>query len=156
MHISRVVEAVGCTPEELLVVFLRKVGEKVCDNVKSLVAFFKRCAFGSDVSVVEAIVVDGELVHELECSVCLSLCKLHGICFAVGLYVSSAAEHISTVGAHCMPVGHSELKLILHGLSEDYLIGIVVAEGHGIFGVSSFIFNVRYRGEKLFHGVLLI
>ena len=155
VHITLVAEAVCRTPEKLLSGLVHQLLEKIRDLVKSCIGFREGSCFGSDVSVVEAVVVDAELFHELECGVCLILCELHGIGCAVGLVSSAYAEHIRAFCAHGVPVSHTKAEMFAHGLACDHLVGVVKFKGKRVLRQRAFIFDFA-NVCKIFHFHILL
>ena len=104
-----------------------------------------------EIAVVVAVVVDGELVHDLESCIYLSDSSCLGISLSPGLVSSAHTEHIGAVAAHGVPPGQSKLQLLTHGLAAYYLIGIVVFERQRIRGLGSLVGDLGDIGKEFSH-----
>ena len=151
VHISGMIEALSCAPEKLLACFSLLLLEVINYLVELFIGLSKAAVLGRKVSVVEAVVINGELVHDLESCVCLCDSTLFGICLAPGLIGSAAAEHICSVAAHGVPPGKSKLELLSHRLAVYYLIGIIVLECKGICAVLALVRDLTDCREKFAH-----
>ena len=145
------VEQVCRAPQELDAVFLHLLLDERHDGIQVGLEFAQACTLGRNVLVVEAEVFDAQLVHELKACQNAVARDLHGITAAEGLVLGARAEHVGTLGAQCVPVGHGKFQVILHGASCDDLIGIVVAERQIVGSVRTFIFDFLNFGKE-FHG----
>ena len=103
MHISRVIEALSCTPKALKACFCLLSLDVIGNVIELCVSLLEVAVLGREVAVMETEVLDRELVHDLESSVnlCLSSCSRVGL--APALVGSSYAEHICAVSAHSVP-----------------------------------------------------
>ena len=139
LAVAWVGEETGGAPEELDAGLFLEFGEVVGDGVESGIAFGEGRHFGGDVAVVEAVEFDAEFAHEFEA----------GVGDAFGVFDRAAAvvpwadggacaEGIGEGVFHGVPVGHCEAQVFLHGLLADFFVGIVVAEGEGVFGFGAF------------------
>ena len=152
-HITTVAEAVRRTPEELLIVLLHQVFKNVGDLVKALVGLFESLGFLRDVAVVEAEIINSELIHQLERGDCLVLSLLYGICGIIFLVSRTGSEHVGTFGDHCMPVRHGKTQLLAHGFAADDLVGVIVVECKSVFAVLALIGDFGDTGIKFTHSL---
>ena len=132
---------------------LHQLFQQIGDLVETRVGFCECFAFGRDVTVMEAEVVDLQLVHQIKRTFRLCACDRHRIGFAVILGQRADTEHIRAFCAHGMPVGHCKLQMLAHRLACDHFVGIVVAECQRIVRGLAFIFDLREIGKISFHGL---
>ena len=134
-HKLLVAEVVGGVPQELLAVLFLQDGDVVHHLVEVFDALGDRRALGSDVDVMEAVVVDLQLVHELEGEIRLFAEHRHRIIFEPeGLVYGGGAEHIHAFGVDGVPIAQREFEVLAHGFAEDDLIRVVELVGEGVFG----------------------
>ena len=110
VHIALVAEDIGRTPQQFdtrLLLFLFQVGY---DFLQIGFVFLDGVGLGTEVHVVEAVVLDTHLLHEFKTGVHLVLGSLHGIGRVVPREsLRTAAELVATFGAQRVPPGHGEL-----------------------------------------------
>ena len=110
VHVALVAEDIGRPPQQFdarLLLFLFQVGY---DFLQIGFVFLDGVGLGTEVHVVEAIVLDAHLLHELKARVHLVLGSLHGISRVVPREsLRAAAELVATFGAQRVPPGHGEL-----------------------------------------------
>ncbi len=121
-------------------------------RVQAGVGFLQSVSLGGDVAVMEAEVVDVQLVHQFEGCISLVLCNFHGIGSIVVLSQSANTEHVGTFCAHGVPVGHGEAQMLAHGLSCNDLLGVIIAECEGGLGVLALVFDLVDTFEE-FHSL---
>ena len=115
-------------------------------------------ALGSDVSVVEAIEADPELLEELERRLHSVPCPVHGIGALLPLPLEArAAEHVRSVSHEGVPVGDGEPEMFRHRVSTDAVLTVVVPEGKRIPGIHAFVGNglLYFRKVSVLHNRLL-
>ena len=129
VHIALVAEYIGCTPEKLdagLGLLLLCVSN---DLLEVCLVLLRARGLVNEVGVVEAVVLDAELLHDLEACIHLVLCPFDCSCTLVpreGL--GAAAELVCALSAEGVPPGHGELEPVLHLLAGNYLLRIVITE----------------------------
>ena len=152
LRITRVGEKAGGAPEKLLVVCLLQVEKMVCDFFQRGGGFREIVELGSDVAVVEAIVVDVDLVEELEEDVGALEGVVHGVRLVVPRHDGSgAAEWIRQAVAHDMPVSGGEAHVVAHRLAINEFVRIVVLEREGVFRSRAFVadfWNAWKKGHE--------
>ena len=151
VHITRVIEALCGAPQQLLAGSVLLFLAQVNDDSQLFVGFAQTAVFRREISVVEAVVVNAQLVHDLESSFYLCLCTCSDIITAPCLVGGAAAEHVCAVTAHSVPPGQCELQLFPHGLAGDNLVRIIKLECQRILGILAFISNLRNVVEKFTH-----
>ena len=150
--IPRMGKETGRSPEELFSRFALEFLELVHDRIKGLVGFREGRELGSDVPVVEAIVVDPDLVQKLEEHVGPLDRVFHRIGPVVPWHEGGAgAERIGQWVSHAVPVGGAETQVILHLLALYLGIGVVMLEGQVVLGIFTLEGNLRDFGEVLSH-----
>ena len=142
VHEARMIEALCGTPQELLAGFLLLLFEVVYNDLQLLVGFAEAAVFRREIAVMEAVVVDGELLHDLECSVNLCDCACLRILLTPALI------------SHGVPPAQCELEVLTHRLAVDDLIRVVVLECKVIFGVLALIGDLADIGEKFAHSMV--
>ena len=151
VHIALVTEYVCCSPKKLDAC-LGLLLLEVCNNFleTSLILLNVR-ALVYQVYIMEAIVLDAHLLHELESCIDLILGRLYrarstvpreGLC--------SATELIRALCAECVPPCHRELEPLGHSLAEDHLLCIIIAESHRVSALLAFKLNLVDSWEKFF------
>ena len=134
-HKLLVAEVVGGVPKKFLAVLFLQAGDVVHHLVEVRDALRDGPALGSDVDVMEAIIVDLQLVHELEGKVRLLAVHRHRVVLEPETLVYRAgAEHIHAFGVDGVPVAHREFEVLAHRLAEDDLVRVVKLESERIFG----------------------
>ena len=144
LRIARVGEETGGAPEELLAGALLVGLELLGDAGEVGVRLGQGLAFRRDVAVVEAVEVDLALLEELE----EDRDTAEGVVEGVGTVIPghegrAGAERIGKAVAHHVPVGRGEAHVVLHLLSADLLVRIVVLEGERVLGLRSFELDDR-------------
>ena len=151
VHIALVAEDIGRAPQQFdtrLLLFLFQVGY---DFLQIGFVFLDGVGLGTEVHVVEAVVLDTHLLHEFKTGVHLVLGSLHGISRVVPREsLRAAAELVTALGAQRVPPGHGELQPFAHFLAHDDLVGVVIAERHGVLTLFTFKLNLSYARKILF------
>jgi hypothetical protein len=84
---------------------------------------------------------------------------LFGPLHRVGGFVVAADDGVGSelVGAQAfkrMPVADCKTQMLGHRFAQNLVVGVVVLEGEGIFGVRSFVFDLFDFRKKLCHNNL--
>lgn len=128
MHIARVAETVRGAPQEFFTAFIHEAFYNGDDFIEAGVCFGQGAAFGGNIAVMEAKIIDGELVKQLKAGVRLVFIDFH-IGFAAERFVRCFdAEHIPPAGAKRVPIRNGELQRVFHGFAVYDFIGIVKAK----------------------------
>ena len=129
-HEARVGEQGGGVPQQLDTGGLHILVDLVNDLVEVGVGLAQGVAFGGDVTIVEAEVLDAQLLEQLEGVVDLGQSLVHRIGVLVVRAVRGAgAERINQFLVEGVPPSNAEAQPILHLLAGNDLVGIVVMEG---------------------------
>ena len=146
-HEHLVAEHIGSHPQGLDTGGVLLLQQVVGDDLQILDGLGQGLALGSHVHVVEAVVLDAQLLHEVEGEVYLGLGQLHAV-LAEGLIHGVAAEHIGAGCAAGVPPGQGEAEVLGHGLTANDAVLVVVTEREGILGLRSLKGN---GGDLLVH-----
>ncbi|MNF82191.1 hypothetical protein D3C84_644910 [compost metagenome] len=144
---ARVREHVLRVPEQLSAGRFLAVFEQSNDNVEVLVRFLQRRTFWSDITVMESVERNVQLLHELE--VCFNAC----FCFVKSAqaipstYSRTSAEWIRAVCRESVPVCYCITEVLLHRFAEYDLLRIVMFECKRIVGAFALEFNLRNVSE---------
>ena len=128
---ARVGEQGGGVPQQLDAGGLHVLFDLVDDLVQVLVGLAQGVAFRSDVAIMEAEVLDAELLEELEGVVDLG----QGLVLRIGILAvprtlgGAGAERIDELLVEGVPPCDAETQPVLHLLAGNDLVGIVVMEG---------------------------
>ena len=155
VHVPRIVEAVGRTPQHLFAALAHQLGQQVGDFVQPGVGFLQGGGLRGDVPIVEAEIIDVQLIHQLEGRVSLGAVNGHGIALAEILDKGAAPEHVGAVAAQGMPVGQGEFQLLAHGLARHDLLRVVIPEGQGIGAFRALVGHLGDAGKIGVHVGLL-
>ena len=148
IHETGIAEHIGSAPQALDAGFLHFLQNVIGDLIQTAVGFLDVSSLRNDIHIMEAEVLNTQLLHELEACIHLCLCMLHGAGnSAKGLVGSLTAEHISAAGAEVMPPCHCERQMLLHGLAHDDLLRIIELKCQRIIGCGTFIRNHRNVGK---------
>ena len=121
------------------------------DFLETSLIFLNISTLSNEVDIVEAVVFDSHLLHELETGIHLVLCSLNRtFCSIPREGLCSAAELVSTLCTESVPPCHRELEPLCHGLAEDYLFRIIIAESHRISTFLAFETDLFDSREKFF------
>ena len=108
--------------------------QAVGNTVQRFITGLEGFKLWSNITVVKAVVVDTDLVHELEEDVDPVDGIFHGVTAIIpGHLCSAGTEGVAKGIAHHMPIGCSETHVFLHGFTANCLVGIVLLEGQWIF-----------------------
>ena len=127
---ARVGEQGGGVPQQLDAGGLHVLFDLVDDLVQVLVGLAQGVAFRSDVAIMEAEVLDAELLEELEGVVDLG----QGLVLRIGILAvprtlgGAGAERIDELLVESVPPCDAETQPVLHLLAGNDLVGIVVME----------------------------
>lgn len=126
---ARVIEEVARVPEELNAGVLLVLLDTVHNLVEVGVRLAKRITLGGDVTIVEAEVLDAELLVELERVLHLRQREVHRIGdVVVGADGGAGAERIDEACIEGVPVRHREAEPLAHFLTCHNLVWLVVVE----------------------------
>ena len=127
---ARVGEQGGGVPQQLDAGGLHVLFDLVDDLVQVLVGLAQGVAFRSDVAIMEAEVLDAELLEELEGVVDLgqSLVLRIGILAVPRALGGAGAERVDQLLVEGVPPCDAETQPVLHLLAGNDLVGIVVME----------------------------
>ena len=151
MHITWMIKALCSTPQQLLSGFVLLLLTQVYDFSQLFICFAEGAILRRQISVMKAVVINAQLVHDLKCCFYLSLCPCSRICAAPGLVRCATAEHIGTVTTHGVPPGQRKLQLFLHGLSGYNFIRIIKLKCQWVLGVLSLVCNFGNALKKFAH-----
>ena len=145
MHETRIAEQIRRAPQELDAGALHFLLERLDDRIEVGVRLAQVLAFGRHIAVVEAVVRDAELFHELESDLDALGGHLHrfGAVFPRP-FGAPRAKRIAAHAAEGVPVADGEAQVLLHRLAFDHLIGVVVAKSERVLRVGPFEFE---RGD---------
>ena len=127
--IARVGEQAGGSPKKFFARALLLFFQHVGDGIEGFVRFCESRALGCDIAVMETIIVDADLLHEVE--------KHAGAVLGVGHRVraivpwmggGTGTEWIRSIAAHCVPIRATEAEPFAHGLARDDFRRVVVFE----------------------------
>ena len=152
VHIALVAEDVGCAPEVLDVgVLLHLLQSVVGDSLHASLILLNGSTLLNEVYIMEAEVLDAQLVHDLEAGVHLVLGTLHSVIGLVPLVAAGLTAKGVTAGlSQGVPPCHGELEPVLHLLTHHHALGLVVVECHHVLTVFSLEGNLACKGEILF------
>ena len=153
VHEAGIAEHVAGGPKALDIRAFRLFKNIVGDLVKPLVRDVDILRIlRDDVHVMEAVILDAQLLHKLNARVHLGLRMLHGARDGAEALVRRAlSEHIDAVGAEVVPPGHGKGKMLLHGFSENHAGGIIILERERVLAVPALVFDLRDVGKKFAH-----
>ncbi len=83
---------------------------------------------GSDVNVMEAIVINPQDVHEFKSEIGLCFVCFQRIGFLKAFIRGRIPEHVRPFRAKRVPITHGEFQMVFHLLSENHFFRIVVFE----------------------------
>src|SRR5213083_104706 len=90
----------------------------------------------------EAVPRHIQLVEKLKGHIRFQFCLLQRISAFLPRTIKSAdTKHIRAIPAESVPVTGGKAQMLRHGLAEDHLIGIVVAESERMSRLGAFITN---------------
>lgn len=157
VHVAGVPEDVGRTPQQLdarLGLLLLGVGDNL---LQILFVLLGRGGFVHQVHVVEAVVLDAHLLHELEAGIHLRLGTLQRAGRLVPReLLRTAAELVAALSAERMPPRHREAEPILHLAAAHDTLRIVIVECHRVFRILALEGNLPDRREITFCCHLLL
>ena len=139
VHIALVAEYVGSTPEQTDVVGGSHLFERIVGNGLHVGLVFVDIVGGVDeVHIVEAEIVDAQLLHDFKACVHLVLGALQsavGLVPLVGACLS--AKLVTACAAQSVPPRHCELQPVLHFLTCNYFVLVVVVKSHRVLAGSA-------------------
>ena len=143
-------EHIGCAPKKLDVSAAHLFQSIVGYGFHiSLVLVYIICRLDK-VHIMEAEILNTELLHYLESGIHLVLCTLHGIvCLVPFIRACAATKLVARCIAKCMPPSHCVLQPILL-LSHYHLFGLIVVECHYVLAFWSFERNLSNLWKILF------
>ena len=149
VHVAFVPEDVGRGPQKLLTRSLLQTFGVLHHRGETLLELGQRVARLHHIHIVETVVRDRALGHELECGVHLEFGagdRVGGVVPREGL--RGPAELVLAPGAERVPVGHRELEMLLHGLAHDHAVLVIIVEGQRVFGFLAFELDFPDVGEE--------
>ena len=156
-HEARVGEQRGGVPQQLDAGGLHVLFDLVDDLVQILVGLAQGIAFRSDVAIVEAEVLNAELLEELEGVVDLG----QGLILSIGVLAvprtlgGTSTERIDQLLIEGVPPSDAETQPVLHLLAGNNLVGIVIMESQTLLR-SLFATDIRNLFDiPQTHGLLL-
>ncbi len=151
VHVAGVAEHVGRAPKVLdaggghLLLKIRH------DGVHAGLVLLDGRTFVYKVHVVEAEILDAELLHDFETGVGLGLGTFHGVGRCVPRErLRAAAELVGAFGAKGVPPRHREAEPVLHLLAQYHAFRVVVAVGHRVVARRAFILDLAYLRKIFF------
>ncbi len=151
VHVAGVREDVGRAPQQFdarLGLLLLGVGY---DFAQIGLVLCGVGVFVHQVHVMEAVVFDAHLLHELESGVHLRLGAFDGAGRLVpGERLRAAAELVGALGAEGVPPRHREAQPVLHLAPLDHAFGFIVAECHRVLRGRALESDFAHGGEILF------
>ena len=152
LRVTRVGEQASGAPEQLFTSRFLEIEQMVSDLLEGGVGFRQVAELRCDVAVVPAVVVDAGLIEELEEDIGALEGVVHGIALVIPWHQRSrASEGVGKTVAHHVPVGGGEAGVLLHRLTRDDFVRVVLLEGVGVLGFGSFELNFWDIG-KIRHG----
>ena len=134
VHEAGVGEHVGRAPQALDAGFLHFDQHVVGDLIQAPVGFLDVIGFRHQVDIVEAEVLNAQLLHHLKAGIHLGLRVVHGVHLrAKALVGGTGTEHILAGRHQGVPPGHREGQVLAHGLAQDDPAGVVIFESQGFF-----------------------
>ena len=131
-------EYVGSTPQQFDAGFCLFLLGIRYDFLQVGFVFFNGLGFFAEVYIVEAVVFDTHFLHDFKACVHLVLGALQG---AVGLVplvgACLSAKLITACGAQSVPPRHCELQPVLHFLTCNYFVFVVVVKSHRVLAGSA-------------------
>ena len=142
MHETRITEHICSYPKTLDVCSFCLFLQVICKLIKSSISFINVICFRYKIYIMETIILYTKFLHEFYTCINLSLCMLHCTFFSStkSLIDCSSSKHIDTISSKIMPPCHSKRKMLLHRLSENHLLRIIILKCKWILAVRSLIF----------------
>ena len=141
-------EKTGGAPEKLLAGALLFLGERQRNRVERGVRLNQCVELGSHIAVVEAVEIDIDFFEKFEKHAHTLLGVGDGVRAIIPRHESRAAtERIGKRVAHDMPVSGRKTQVIAHRLALDELVGVVMFESEGIFGLGALVGDLRNAGK---------
>ena len=151
VHVACVTEYVGCPPQQLdagFSLFLLGISH---DFLQVSLIFFDGIGLFAQVDVVEAVVLDTQLLHEFKTGIHLVLGSLNLVGVTVpGELLRTTTELVTTFSAQGVPPCHCKLQPVFHLLTHDYLFSIIIVVSHRVLTIFSFEFDFSYSRKILF------
>ena len=151
MNEALVAEEIRSSPEQLNTRASLCIFKLSYHSIKVLMGLTKILAFRGDISIMETVIRNTELLHELKRYIDLLQRHLKRVRPVIPwTNGASWTERITTSTAEGVPPRHSETQVLLHRLPLNNLIRVVVAEREWILGVWSLVLNL-WHVEILSH-----
>ena len=153
VHVTLVAEDIGCSPEILDVgILLHLLQRIVGDSFHASFVFSDGSPLFNEVNIVEAEVLDAQLVHDFEACIHLVLGALNGIVGLVPFVAAGlSAKGVTRSLSQRVPPCHSELQPVFHLLAHYHALRLIVVERHYILTVLSFERNLTGKRKIFFH-----
>ena len=134
--VTLVGEKTGRAPEQLDAGLFLGFFQLIGDRVEGVVRGLEVVQFRRDVAVVEAVVADPALLHELEHRPDAALRVFDRIGSVVpGTLGGGTSKGVGETVAHRMPVGRGEAEMLTHRLAADDFIRVVMLESERVAGL---------------------
>ncbi len=105
-------------------------------------------AFRTHVGIMEAVERRTQRREHLEGNIGLQLREFHRVLRIPGPFEGAATKRITALPGEGMPVSDRKAQVVLHPLTHDHLVGIVVTEGERIGALRPFILDPGDVSEK--------
>lgn len=135
--VARMREQARGAPQKFLATCAREDCEVIDDAIKIRVGFSERGAFGRDVAIVKAVVIDAALAQKFEERIGAAQAVVNVITAIVPRHArGGASKWICESVAHGVPVARRKAQVIMHGLAFDEIVGAIVAEAQRSLGIA--------------------
>ena len=151
VHVTRVAEYVGRTPQQLDACFGLFLFQVSHDFLHVRFVFFNRVCFVAEVYIVEAVIFDTDFLHDFEACVSLVLSSLYlvGVSFP-GELLRAASELVAAFSAQRVPPSHGEFQPVFHLLSHYHSFGVIITESQRVLAFYTFEFDFTDTRKILF------
>ena len=148
IHVAWIAKHVGSTPEELHTTCLLVGCSIGSDGLHAAFVGRQGWALFDQVYIVEAVIIHPYFIEKFKGSIHFVFCTLHWIGACVPrMHNSTWTKRISTGTAEGVPIGNSKFKVLLHRLSGDDTVRVVVAKGKWVVAFFSFKLDFSYLGK---------
>ena len=154
IHVALVTKDVGCAPKQLdtsLGLLLLQIGDNL---LQVFLVLLNGSCFSNEVNVVEAIVVDAELLHDFEAGIGLVFSCFNGIFgFVPWECLRARTKLVASFCTKGVPPAHSKFEPIAHLFAHDHFVTVIVAISQRIFTLHAFELDGGNLRKKLFHRI---
>ena len=153
VHKARIAEHICCCPECLDARALGLFEKVVRHLIEAAVRLIDiRRIFGHHVRIVETVVFDAELLHELNAGVYFRFRVFDRTWLRVeGFVCCPCTKHVYARCTEIVPPRHRETQMIFHRLAENHALCVVILECKLIFAVSALEWNLRDVWKNFTH-----